>query len=84
MNVVAHFATLSQVNIDLNTHAEDFLSRLDIKEDDEGVQKLTEWKPVSHYWSPQGPQLPSGRLHVFVKLPAAGEWELVLPAYEQC
>jgi hypothetical protein len=78
---VAHFATLSQVDIDLNTHAADSLGRLDIKEDDEGVQKLTEWiKPVSHYWSPQ---LPIGRLHVFVKLPAAGEWELVLPAYEQ-
>ena len=80
MNVVAHFATLSQVDIDLNTHTEDSLSRLDIKEGDEGVQKLTEWKHVSHYWSPQ---LPSGRLHVFVKLPAAGEWELVFPAYEQ-
>jgi hypothetical protein len=80
MNVVAHFSTLSQVNIDLNTHTEDFLSRLDIKEHDEGVQKLTEWKRVSYYWSPH---LPRDRLHVFVKHPAAGEWELVLPAYEQ-
>jgi hypothetical protein len=82
MNVVAHFATLSQVDIDLNIHT-DSLSRLDIKEYDEGVQKLTGWMHISRYWSPQGPRLPSGKLHIFVKLPAAGEWELVLPAYEQ-
>jgi hypothetical protein len=64
------FATLSQVNIDLNAHTEDSLRRLDIKEDDEGVQKLIQWKPVSNYWPTQPA---NDMLQIFVRSPA-GEW----------
>jgi hypothetical protein len=39
---------------------------------------MASWKHVFQYWSPQDPQLPSGRLHndrlhIFVKVPDAGE-----------
>ena len=67
---MAHFATLLQVDKDLNTHTKDSLRRLKVEAGDEGVQELTEWKPVSDYWTAQ----PHDRLHIFVKLPAAGEW----------
>jgi hypothetical protein len=66
----------SQVDIYLNTHTKDSLSRFDVKEDDKGVQKLTEWELVSDYWSTQPA---NGRLQVFVNLPASGELKLVIP-----
>ena len=68
--MVVHFATVWQVDVDLNAHDKDSISRLEIEEDDKGVQKLTEWNLVSNYWSSQSP---NGRLDIFVKLPAAGE-----------
>jgi hypothetical protein len=61
----------SQVNIDLDAHTKDSLRRLDIKEDDVDVQELKEWKPVSYYWLTQAAL---ERLHIFVRLPADGEW----------
>ena len=66
----------SQVDIDLNAQTEELLSELKIREDDEGVAKLISWETVSHYWSAQ-PTLKA--IHVFVRLPAAGECRSLLP-----
>ena len=52
------------------------LSHLKIREDDEGVAKLTSWETVSHHWSAQ-PTIEA--IHVFVKLPAAGKSNLLFP-----
>ena len=67
---MAHFATVWQVDVDLNAYDEDSISHLEINEDHEGVQKLAAWNLVSNYWS--GPS-PYGRLDIFVKLPTASE-----------
>jgi hypothetical protein len=39
-----------------------------------GAKELEEWKRVFHYWKPSFNDM----LHVFVKIPAAGEWGLLL------
>jgi hypothetical protein len=52
-----------QVGIDLNTHDENFLNRLQVKEGDTSVQKLLAWKLLFNYWQVQ----PSNeRLHILV------------------
>jgi hypothetical protein len=75
VNFVAQLSTLRQVDVDLNDHDEDSLQSLVITKDDKGVHKLMGWKPISDYWAVQPA---NDRLHVFVKLPATGEWLFAL------
>jgi hypothetical protein len=67
INVVAHSALLGQYT------SLDSLRQLAINENEEGVQELTDWAPVSYFWPAQPAD---DRLHIFVKLPAAGEKRL--------
>lgn len=60
-----------QVDVDLESNRGTF-NRLAFKEDDEGVERLREWKTVSSFW-PDGPTGPP-RLHIFVTLPSYGEY----------
>jgi len=57
-----------QVDIDLETPDEHFLSHLKLKEL-EGIKKLT-WKSVEKYWSHQPPIT---HLHIIVKVLPTGE-----------
>jgi hypothetical protein len=68
---------LWQVGIGIDVDDEDSLGRLSITECDEGVHRLKTHKCVSDFWQEQPAK---GRLHVFVKFPATGEW-LVALAY---
>ena len=63
-----HGLPSQQVKIDLETHDEDSISHLKLKEL-EDVEKLT-WKSVEKYWSHQPPITD---LHIIVKVPATGE-----------
>ena len=69
-NIAAHFSMVYQVDVDLEPHNDESLSKLAIQKDDEGVEKLKDWKTISYFW-PDQPAI--GRLHVFIKLPSSGE-----------
>ena len=61
---------LYQVDLDLKSHDEDSVSKLAITVDDEGVEKLIDWKTVSDFWPNQPP---FDRLDIFIKLLPSGE-----------
>jgi hypothetical protein len=69
-----------QADIDLNAHNKDSRSRLRAESD--GDEELEEWKLISDYWPPGG-QLPSNKLQIIVRVPATGEWKIVVPEHEQ-
>ena len=70
MNIVAYFAALFQVDVDLDSQTEESFRNLKFKDGDKDVEKLVDWKPIRHYWlvGPAG-----DKLHIFVKLPAVGK-----------
>jgi hypothetical protein len=67
----AHFATLEQVDIDLDNHDEDSLKHLKLNEHDQNVDKLITWKAISFYWPP-GEQPHGDKLQIIVRCPATG------------
>jgi len=61
-SVDAKDLVLLKVDIHLDAHNDDSLRQLTINKNDEGVQRLTDWKPVSNFWLTQPA---SDRLHIF-------------------
>ena len=61
--------TPQQVNIDLKTHDDHYLSHLKL-ESLPGADELKSWKSVEEYWSIQPP---TTDLHIILRVPPTGE-----------
>ena len=66
---------LDQVDIDLNGRTEQSLALIGDTLEIRGAPEIEEWKKLSAVWQNQPPD---DRIHLFVKLPASGEWKTLL------